>query len=105
MLLLAPVGTEKVGRDPEQPGPHLPQGRIEALSPPEGDGKGLGGEVIRQCAPDSPSEETVDILEVRRKGGLKRLTIDERAPHRGGDVRPAFSFHDVFLSEFPLTVA
>lgn len=71
------MGAKNVGRDSEQPGLHLAEGRIEALSSPECDGKGLGGEVVGERAPESPSEETVDILKISREGGLKRSGVLE----------------------------
>jgi hypothetical protein len=104
-LQARPEASEKVGRDAEQPGPHLPEGRIEARSPPECDGKGLGGEVVREGTPDSASQEAVDVLEVRREGSLKRPGIVERASQRSSDVHPVFSLHGLFLSEALLTVA
>ena len=88
MLFFAPVSAQQVVRDAEKPGTRLADGRIEALSPPECDGKRFGGEVVSECAPDSPSEETVDRLKVRRERGLKRLGVLERGPYWSGDVLP-----------------
>ncbi len=75
MLLCAPMGAEKVGRNTQKPGTQLSKGRVEALAPPKCDREGLGGEVISDCASHSPREVTMDMLEIRLEESVKDLGV------------------------------